>query len=373
MTQPTALAERLSSRAAAFNRTLQDTSDGVILYGAGFIGRWSVRYFRELGIPVVGIVDSNPAKTGLSIDGVLIQRLSDLSAKDMRRIVISSRHNVTEIQRVLACHFIESVLSVDEFVVHKTGTDLIYQGAERFKDLVSKETYFSILNCMATGTTDWLRDLANSQPYFGEFGYFNRTSEVFVDAGAYTGDSIERFIWSVNGSFTEIHGFEPGAAQYEALQIRLARLRSEWAIGDDQIIANNFALSAFDRSLSRVRSDTLTGDTYESHSADASTADASLLTNARSLDSYFGSKDITLLKADVEGHETELITGGSTLLQRCLPRLILAVYHFPTDLFSIPRAVETISPHYRYRLRHHSSQLMETFLYCSAETAGVRE
>ncbi len=62
--------------------------------------------------------------------------------------------------------------------------------------------------------------------YFCLPAFAGAAREVYVDAGAYVGDSIERFIWANAGVFDRIHGFEPGARQFAALSSRCDRLRA---------------------------------------------------------------------------------------------------------------------------------------------------
>lgn len=361
------LFEYLTSRRGAYEQVLENTADGIFLYGAGFVGRWAYRYFNDIGIPVIGFIDSNASKIGQAIDGLPVYGLSDINNDQCKRIVVSARHNVREVKKVLEPRLRESILSVDEFVIHRTHRDSLELTAQCFIDDRSRETFWSIVWSMVTGDVSSLRTLATNTPYFHEFGFFNRSNEIFVDAGAYTGDSVERFVWSVNGSFSEIHAFEPGVVQYRALVNRISRLKTEWALRDDQLHVNNCALSSSNEDLFSVAAESLIGAAYE-HALTDNTTDRELVrVHARTMDSYFGSRNITLLKADVEGHEAKLLVGGQEILKRCLPRMVLAVYHFPTDLFLIPELVRSISTRYNFTLRHHSSQLMDTFLYCVPE------
>jgi FkbM family methyltransferase len=374
MKPTSALFEYLAERRAVYEQLLERTADGVLLYGAGFIGGWAIRYFKDIGVPVRGFLDSNATKVGQTVGGVPILSLSDLNDDECKRIVISARHSVREVRKALPTQLRESIMSVDEFVIHRTHRDTLELSAQCFLDDQSRDVFWSVVWSMVIGNVSSLASVATDAPYFHEFGFFNRSNEIFVDAGAYTGDSIERFIWSVNGSFSEIHAFEPGAVQYRALMNRVSRLKTEWALRDDQLHIHNCALSSSDEELvSFLSPGSLTGTTFE-YMPSNSTANENLVrVRARTLDSHFGSQNITLLKADVEGSEERLIAGGRKLLERCLPRLVIAVYHFPTDLFLIPKVIRSISSRYSFVLRYHSSQLMDTFLYCTPEREQVNQ
>ena len=55
-----------------------------------------------------------------------------------------------------------------------------------------------------------------------------------------------------------------------------------------------------------------------------------------SLDEYFGGDRFTFLKVDVEGSEAELIDGAAKIIHYHRPRIALSVYHYPTDIFTLP-------------------------------------
>jgi len=50
--------------------------------------------------------------------------------------------------------------------------------------------------------------------YFPDNIYLYQLDEVFVDCGAFTGDTLERFIDARGGSFAYIYAFEPDEANY---------------------------------------------------------------------------------------------------------------------------------------------------------------
>ena len=54
--------------------------------------------------------------------------------------------------------------------------------------------------------------------------------EVFVDCGAYVGDTIEAYLDRKMGLFKKIYAFEPMQSQYKALSVRVDRLKKEWGL-----------------------------------------------------------------------------------------------------------------------------------------------
>jgi hypothetical protein len=86
-----------------------------------------------------------------------------------------------------------------------------------------------------------------------------------------------------------------------------------------------------------------------------------------SLDSYLDGQKITMLKADVEGMEMALLTGAAETIRTYRPKLAICVYHYPADIPVISAYLQSLVPSYRFALRHHSPQLMETVLYAWAD------
>jgi FkbM family methyltransferase len=358
------LRRAIADSRSSFQAVLDRASAGVYLYGAGFVGRWSVAYLADLGLPVKGFLDSDERKRGTVVCGTPVLSMEDLRRDPSAPILITSRHAVPAISRLLA-GVPNPVVSIDAFVVHHESPACLARVESLFAlETSSLRTFHAILLSMLAGHTRSLAPYASAQPFFDRFGFFNRDGEVFVDAGAYVGDSVERFIWSVNGAFRQIHAFEPGRPQFHALTQRVSRLRQEWALADDCIRLNNQALSAFDGRVQVAQGDlpirTSVGIAPAPAASDVPVGDIEAVT----LDACFSDQPYTLLKVDVEGSEEALLQGGATTLARYRPRIALSAYHFPTDIFRLPLQVQAINADYEFALGHHSSQLMDTVIYC---------
>ena len=82
-----------------------------------------------------------------------------------------------------------------------------------------------------------------------------------------------------------------------------------------------------------------------------------------SLDAYLDGRRITFLKADVEGMEMPLLSGAASTIRSHRPKLAICAYHYPPDIIEITHCLKSLVREYRFALRHHSPQLMETVLY----------
>ena len=348
-----------------YNNILQNISNGVFLYGAGFVGKWSVTYLENLGIKIIGFIDSDKRKWGKTIAGKIIFSPEDTAVINAKIILITSRHAVPLIRKQLA-YLPAHILSVDAFTVHHQSLEVVEQIESLLShDQKSLDTFNAILSCMLSGYKTQLSGTASNLSFFNEFGFFNSDRETFVDAGAYVGDSVERFIWSMNGVFEKIYAFEPGKKQFNAMKVRMERLRAEWSIAHNKIILENKGLSnKAGSSLVKEGQHIIQTEIEEVFTEVNMSKDGFDTISTIEIDTYFQERPFTFLKVDVEGSEKNLLEGAKKTIKRWRPKIALSVYHFPTDIFELPLICSSYNPEYQFTLGHHSSQLMDTVLYC---------
>ena len=73
---------------------------------------------------------------------------------------------------------------------------------------------------------------------------------------------------------------------------------------------------------------------------------------------------MTLIKADIQGMEMDLIEGAKNIIKNQKPKLAICAYHLPSDLYLLPKRIREINPDYRFALRSHSNNYSEMVLYC---------
>ena len=62
-----------------------------------------------------------------------------------------------------------------------------------------------------------------------------------------------------------------------------------------------------------------------------------------------------------------LLRGAAENIRTYRTKLAICVYLFPTEIPVISRYLQSLVPDYRFALRHHSPQFMETVLYAWTE------
>ena len=248
------------------------------------------------------------------------------------------------------CHIDAAIFSL-----HK---DKIRQVIDLFEDDRSREIYTSLLGHRSRGDF-WIDDCVSWDHSFVNPA-FQRSSrnDVFVDCGAYVGDTVEQFIWQHNGALKKIIAFEPDSTNRIALEKRAKRLREEWNYTEDQITIYPYAL--YDKSSSSYMRRPFEAGTGTQVVFEADKLTEEIQTVA--IDDILTEK-YTFLKADIESYEYKMLLGAAKTIARWKPRLAICIYHNATDFYSLPLLVKELHSDYKLMVRHHSLAMQETLLY----------
>jgi FkbM family methyltransferase len=177
---------------------------------------------------------------------------------------------------------------------------------------------------------------SNGQYYPSDLLQF-RDDEVFVDVGAFDGDSLESFINVASGRFRRAIAFEPDPDNF-------ARLCARPSLAPDQSRLDLRRQAVTD--TSGVVS-FLTGQEMSSRMGGGG-VDVPAVT----LDSLLDEGVVpTFVKFDVEGFEPEAIGGAAHTIAEHQPALAICVYHKQDHLWTLPLSVHRMNPHYRFHLR----------------------
>jgi FkbM family methyltransferase len=172
---------------------------------------------------------------------------------------------------------------------------------------------------------------------------------VFVDVGAYSGDTLAELTRFSGGKFVEYHGFEPDANTYRRLRSRVDEITGSVT---GHMYTQNVAIGANEKNIAFSSDGT--------PSSRSGTGDSCV--RCRTLDS-FGITNATFIKVDVEGFEEEVLTGAVHTLSSAKPIVAIATYHRPGDIFEIPLKLAEICPEYRFHLRSHGDAGTELDCY----------
>lgn len=240
--------------------------------------------------------------------------------------------------------------------------------------LHSKATLFALLLQRLTGDSRWHSDVSVGgylQPYGPDSYVVNQRffklndEEVFVDAGAYRGDTLKLFSDSVNDRFKMIHAFEPDPANFSYLQ---SFCKKRFGTETRRVQCHQAGVWEHSGSIRIRTADSEGTSNLASHVESPGTTrsdDCSISVDVVALDDRLADEDVTLIKLEIEGSEVAALRGSRTLLTRRRPKLAVSAYHRARDLIDIIDVVESLDAGYTIDLAHHRQGLATFVYYCA--------
>lgn len=212
-------------------------------------------------------------------------------------------------------------------------------------DYRSKQVLYGILDYWYNNNFDNLDKCRenNFNQYF-DLDLINCSNdEVFIDVGAYTGDTILSYINNY-GKYKRIYGYE---ITLDSIQLMQNNLKDY-----DSIIIKRKALSDVEGYFFITNN-----EASSSANSLAKTGDDKVY--AVTLDKDVKEK-ITLIKMDIEGSEKSALIGAKNHIKKDTPKLLISVYHNHNDLWEIPKIISTINDNYKYYLRYFGNKFYPT-------------
>jgi FkbM family methyltransferase len=182
--------------------------------------------------------------------------------------------------------------------------------------------------------------------YFGPDFIQPANDEVYIDCGAFNGDTVHEFFRWSDGRYSKIHAFEPDSLLFNQLMRQFSN--------NNRIILYNAAI--YDKA------GTISFNAENSGGNGHISSDGGKPVKTLAIDDIAPPKT-TFIKMDVEGAELKALYGARDTILRDKPRLAVCVYHRAEDIIEIPNYILSLAPEYRLFLRHHSMTRHETVLY----------
>lgn len=340
----------------------ENLSKGIIVHGIGSRGKWAVEYLLGEGVNVRYIVDKDESMWKTSFRGVEIVGPNDDRIKEYPYVLITPIYAMEKIRE----SYNENVVTIPFFCfyVMRNYAEFCDVRDNYMEDEYSKCVYNAILYSMLLGNEKGCADVFEGNTYFSvpEFAGINGVEkEIYVDAGAYAGETIEKFVFDKLGLIEHIYAFEPGVKQYRALEKRMKRICDEWAIDEDKVTLIRGGVGAKNCRMYVSQSES---QVLSAMSLAEKPAENDDVIDVYSLDEFLQGKKVTFIKADIEGMELDMLSGAKNTISNYKPKIALSAYHHPCDLFCIVKHLKNINPDYKFKLRAHSPYMVDYVLYC---------
>jgi FkbM family methyltransferase len=365
---------------STFDELIADSDKTFILFGAGNLGRKTLTGMRSLGMEPIGFADNNPHLWGTSLDGIPVMSPSEASRRYggtacfltcIWRAAGGDRQEDRQQQLVdLGCRTVVPFGYLywkfpAVFLPHASMTTPhgILENADKFRavwslwaDEDSRQEYLAQLRFRMWLDYSALRSLADHPQYFADDLVSLSSQEVFVDCGAFDGDTIRQFLQRRGSGFAAICAYEPDELNFSRLQECIAGLD---ATTGRKVTARQVAVGARYETVQFISEGTV---------ASRVGLDGTVQVECVPLDGDLAGVKPTFIKMDVEGFEMDALTGASRSIQAGQPVLTICVYHKPDDLWRVPLFIDAMSDAYRFFLRAHDEEGWD--LVCYAVPAG---
>jgi FkbM family methyltransferase len=346
----------------------------LVLYGAGTLGRAVLARLRRAGVEPAAFADDTPGKQGQTVDGVPVMTPQRAAREFGGRLVfvvtilnpalrfLDAQERLERLTAAPAVSFLNAAwkypaaflpfyqfelpADVQEHAPEIRAAFALFADEESRRQLVAHLRFRLRLDYAALP--------ANSRDDYFPEGVLPRLPDdaVFVDCGAFDGDTLRRFLSEQRGRFGAAYAFEPDAENFAQLRAYADSLGAE-ARGRVHLFRTGVGARR-----ARLRFNA-TGNMGASLSDEGVTEvevlPVSEVVEARGRAVY--------VKYDVEGAEWEALAGTEGLIRAARPTLAVSVYHRPDDLWQLPLRLRALDPGYRLHLRTQGEDGMDVICY----------
>lgn len=355
---------------------IKSSRSPLYIYGAGKAAKLRIKWLREYNVKIKGcLVDSCYYKPGMQLEGLEVYDLEKIKGQEKEYELFIGFENHKKAKETVdsfgkigkTVYYIE-----DPFKFRYMDYDFFLKNCDKFQsaydllsDDLSKKIFVAHLNSKIAAISDDIAAFQSKSPYGYDFDLMDLgENEIFVDCGAFDGDTIKEFIQYTKNQFDRIYAFEPDRENAAKLRNKVDSDKVfviEKGTGKEQGMAGFYAdASLFSNFVdSSIWGDKTRRDLYGD-------SEEYIEVPITSLDEELAEIPVSIIKMDIEGSELDALVGAEKIIRSYHPKLAVCVYHKQEDLFAIINYIHTFDSDgkcYKYYLRHHSDDVTETVLY----------
>lgn len=320
-----------------------------VIYGGGLYGRLTIRYLKKYGIDVEYIIDADVTKCGSYVENIKIISLYEAKAllKDCAEnyiVLISLSGSIygqyhEDIERFLNGIGVKGYY-FDEIWRRVRASNYVenpVQYAEDFlavfdclADIESKDTLMEFIRCFLKNDSWILPEHMCTDKYWGcnlegrDELYTHLEREVWLNCGSCIGDTIFNYLGK-GYCFEKIYAVE----------------------GDD----NNFLKLKKNLELLGKVSDNI--EVFHQYIGEKE--------DYFNIKTFFDNRKITLINADIEGAEMDVLVAARDIIIRQKPVIAFCVYHHFVDVIRFVHYLREIQTDYHFYLRKYVSGVYNRF------------
>ena len=340
----------------------------IVIVGAAEEGVRLAGLCSVLGITIRAIADDSTSKQGQIVEGCKVTSVDSLSnLPSSLPVIVASHRSLLPVKRLRAMGFrtvapfmVLQLLDPTNFTPHMFHIGLLEdlcENIDKYRDLdlkLADEASRAVLATVIAYRMDCDPEVLGDVVEWDLYGpnelleYSN--DEVYVDGGAFDGDSIRLFIERVGGQFSRVLGFEPDPVTYKRLQLNFTN--------ESRVEPINAGLH---KAIGKLRFD------------DAGSRGSILVESGGievpvvALDGILNGERVSYVKMNIEGAEIDALQGSAKSIKKWSPKLAISAYHLAEHLWRIPQTILDIRPDYKLYFRQHDGGIIETVVFALPE------
>ena len=237
-----------------------------------------------------------------------------------------------------------TIKSLSKFL--KENSSKFYQLYTSLEDYRSKKILYAIINNWYNYDFKTLEQVMEKcfSHYFDLDIISTCKEEVFVDLGAFTGDTIKDFIEIYGNNYKKIYAYEMTEQSMQELKENVKdypRIIYEQKAVSDEVGMGSIKIHEISTSSNQLELEEI-GEI-----------------EVTSLDDDINEK-ITMIKMDIEGSELKALKGAENHIIKDKPKLLLSVYHGYEELLTLWEYLEKLNLSYHYYLRYYGGPIFPT-------------
>jgi len=223
--------------------------------------------------------------------------------------------------------------------------------AKMLADEQSRNEYLGMVKFRQTHCKKDFPKLKYEPEYFLSDLKFGK-DEVFIDCGAFIGDTIDEFLIRCP-EYKRIVAFEPDIKVFEVLNKRYGNNQKITLI--NSVVYDKeceILFEELDAGYSKITDEQDNGQ------------NSFMRIQAKTIDDLNLEK-VSFIKMDIEGAELNALKGAEKTILNNKPKLAICIYHSDEDMLRIAEYIHNLIPQYNIYIRHHCfyPSCSETVLY----------
>ncbi len=317
---------------------LQKATKPIVLYGTGNAAEKVIAELNKRDITIAGIFASDGFVRSRTFDGFPVLSYQDAKEKfgDMIVLLCFGSHLPEVIDNIKLINS-EQELYAPDLPIAGEGLFKYDNRLEEIRALLADDKSCEVLDKVVQYKIDGKIDNLFAVETLNDenWGILKLNSnEVFLDLGAYNGDTVAQFLALTDNKYKGIIAVEPEIHNFKKL--------SEQCKGLDSIKLFNIAIGD-EKGEILFTKNTGRGGAVGKGKTYPVTIDT--------VDSILEGEAVSVIKMDLEGYEQKAILGAKETIRHYKPKMLISAYHRNDDLWMIPKLVLNLNPGYKIYLR----------------------